>query len=217
MKLSFIKAANEQLLNPFAKEWSGVEAHPVELYQTPIAMVQHLSPFMALSETHGKIRSLTFKMAHNEKTANIYVSWKDETRDDKIEDLDQFIDSVAVMFPLTESANSMTMGDAENPVNAWFWRADKAEPYDVLAHGFGTSQRRAGSLSSLSVASQYKQGRWYVVFQRRLRTNLLSSGHVGFKPGSISGIAFAVWDGANKERSAQKSFSGQWLPFEIDV
>jgi DMSO reductase family type II enzyme heme b subunit len=172
---------------------------------------------MALSEDHGKISHLKFKIAHNEKTANVYVSWKDESRDDKIEDLDQFIDSLAVMFPLTPTANSMTMGDANNPVNAWFWRADKAEPYDVIAHGFGTSKRRGGSTLGLSAASRYHNGRWHVVFQRSLRVNMISHDQVGFKPGAISGIAFAVWDGSNKERSAQKSFSGNWLPFEIDA
>lgn len=217
MKLSYVNAANEKLLDPFGKSWAGIQQHEVELYQTPIAMVQHLSPFMALSETHGKIRSLDFKMAHNGKTVSVYVSWKDETRDDKIEDLDQFIDSVAVMFPLTPNANVMTMGDADNPVNAWFWRADKVDPYDVLAHGFGTSQRRDGRSSGLAVVSSYKEGRWHVVFQRRLRANLLSSGQAGFMPNSISGVAFAVWDGANKERSAQKSFSGEWLAFEVDA
>jgi DMSO reductase family type II enzyme heme b subunit len=46
---------------------------------------------------------------------------------------------------------------------------------------------------------------------------MISHDQVGFKPGAISGIAFAVWDGSNKERSAQKSFSGNWLPFEIDA
>jgi DMSO reductase family type II enzyme heme b subunit len=56
-----------------------------------------------------------------------------------------------------------------------------------------------------------------VVFQRSLRVNMISHDQVGFKPGAISGIAFAVWDGSNKERSAQKSFSGNWLPFEIDA
>lgn len=217
MKLSYVKTVNETLLDPFSTAWRNIEAHDVELYKTPIAMAQHLSPFMALSESHGRIRSLSFKMAHNGKSVSIYVSWKDETRDDKIEDLDQFIDSVAVMFPLTPAANSMTMGDADNPVNAWFWRADKAEPYDVLAYGFGTSQRRDGRMSGLSVASSFKEGRWHVVFQRRLRANLLSSGQVNFKPASISGLAFAVWDGANKERSAQKSFSGEWKVFEVDA
>ena len=217
MKLSYVKAANEKLLDPFSSAWSGVKEHNVDLFQTPIGMVQHLSPFMALSGDHGKISHLKFKIAHNEKTANVYVSWKDESRDDKIEDLDQFIDSLAVMFPLTPTANSMTMGDANNPVNAWFWRADKAEPYDVIAHGFGTSKRRGGSTLGLSAASRYHNGRWHVVFQRSLRVNMISHDQVGFKPGDISGIAFAVWDGSNKERSAQKSFSGNWLPFEIDA
>jgi len=217
MKLSYIKAENEKLLNPLAEEWSNVEAHEVGLFQTPIAMVEHLSPFMALSKDHGNISRLSFKMVHNVKAVSIHVSWKDETRDQAIDDLDQFIDSVAVMFPMTPTANVMTMGDADNPVNAWFWRADKDEPYDVLAHGFGTSRRRGGSVSGLSVGQEYRDGHWHVVFQRRLRVHAITHKQVGFKPGGTSAIAFAVWDGSNKERSAQKSFSGAWLPFKVDA
>jgi len=217
MILPYIKTSNENLLDPLSSAWQGVQAHGANLYQTPIAMVEHLSPFMALSKDHGKISHLDFKMAHNGKSAAVYVSWLDPTRDDTLSDLDRFIDSVAVMFPMTETANSMTMGDADNPVNAWFWRADQEEPFDVLAHGFGTSQRRGGADLGLSVSSQYVDGRWHVVFQRRLRSSLLSHPQVAFKPKTVSGIAFAVWDGANKERSAQKSFSGDWLPFEIEA
>ena len=217
MKLSYIKASNETLLSPSSSAWGKVESHAVDLFQTPIAMVAHLSPFMALSETHGRINKLNFKMAHNEKTANIYVTWQDETRDDKIEDLDQFIDSVAIMFPLTPTAQSMTMGDADNPVNMWFWRADQKDPYDVIAHGFGTSERRSGALHGLSVFSEYRNGHWHVVFQRNMRSNIIGHKQVAFKPKDISGLAFAIWDGSNKERSAQKSFSGNWLAFEVDA
>jgi len=215
MKLSYIKTDNEQLLNPFSPVWNNIETHTLPLYQTPLKMVEHLSPFMALSEDHGKIKSLQFKMVHNGKTASIYITWKDETRDDNIEDLDQFIDSVAVMFPMTDNAQSITMGDADNPVNMWFWRADKKHPYDVIAHGFGTSQRRDGEQLGLNVQSEYKEGHWHVVFQRNLRVNLISHQQVSFKPESVSGIAFAIWDGSNKERSAQKSFSGDWQAFEV--
>ncbi len=109
------------------------------------------------------------------------------------------------------------MGDEQNPVNAWMWRADKEAPYDVIAYGFGTSQRRPGKELGLSVNSIYKNGRWFVVFQRALRSNLLSHKQVGFAPNKISGISFAVWDGGNNDRSAQKSFSGQWEPLELEA
>ena len=111
----------------------------------------------------------------------------------------------------------MTMGDADNPVNMWFWRADKEQPFDVIAHGFGTSERRSGELLGLSVTSEYREGRWHVVFQRNMRSNIIGHQQVSFKPKDISGVAFAIWDGSNKERSAQKSFSGNWLAFEVDA
>jgi DMSO reductase family type II enzyme heme b subunit len=179
-------------------------------------MVQHLSPFMALSENHGRIDRLRFRLAHNGKTVNVWLSWADPSRDDRIADLDQFVDGVAVMFPMTGNAPAVTMGNAGNPVNAWLWRADRKFPYDVLAHGFGTSRRRSGKELGLQAASHYEDGNWSVVFQRQLRSHVPSSPQVSFKPRDVSGIAFAVWDGGNAERSAQKSFSGDWLPFRND-
>jgi len=217
MKLSHVNASDQQLLDPRSPFWQHAEAHEVPMCQTPIAMVQHLSPFMALSEAHGKIDKLTFRMTHNRNTVNVWLTWADASRDDRIKDLNQFVDAVAVMFPMTEDAPAATMGNADNPVNAWLWRADKAVPYDVLAYGFGTSRRRDGRTLGLNVQSHYEDGRWLVVFQRKLRRSHSDSPQVSFKSNGLCGIAFAVWDGANNDRSAQKSYSGEWLPFEIDA
>ena len=121
------------------------------------------------------------------------------------------------MFPFTDKANALTMGDEKNPVNAWFWRADKDDPYDVIARGYGSSERRSGRQLGLSVNSVYKKDRWFVVFQRPLRAGLINHKQVSFAPNKISGISFAVWDGGNKDRSAQKSVSVQWEPLEFEA
>ncbi|RLA02721.1 MAG: hypothetical protein DRQ47_06440 [Gammaproteobacteria bacterium] len=217
MKVSYINQPEQSFMDPHAALWKSADSGRFSLSQTPIKMVQHLSPFMAESTEHGKVAEIQCRIAHNGSKISIYVSWADETKNDEIKDLDQFIDGVAVMFPFTDNANPITMGDENNPVNAWLWRADKSEPYDVIAYGFGTSQRRTGKEFGLSVSSVYEKGRWHVVFQRPLRATLLTQKQVSFAPNKLSGISFAVWDGGNKDRSAQKSFSGQWEPLELEA
>lgn len=217
MKVPYIKKSDKLFLDPHAELWKEAASGRFKLSQTPIKMVQHLSPFMAESTEHGQVDQIECRIAHNGSRLSILVSWENEAKNDEIEDLDQFIDGVAVMFPFTDYASPMTMGDQENPVNAWMWRADKQEPYDVLAYGFGTSQRRPGKDLGLSVGSLYENGRWHVVFQRALRSSLMSHKQVNFAPNKLSGVSFAVWDGGNKDRSAQKSFSGQWEPLELEA
>jgi len=217
MKVLYIKKDDNSFLDPHNGLWKKADSEVISLAQTPVMMVQHLSPFMAESTDHGKVSEIECRVAHNGSKLSIYLSWADLTKSDEMKDLDQFVDGVAVMFPFTDSANPMTMGDQENPVNMWMWRADKEEPYDVIARGFGSSKRRPGKEFGLSVSSHYENGRWYVVFQRALRAGLMTPSQVGFAPNKLSGIAFAVWDGGNNDRSAQKSFSGQWEPLELDA
>lgn len=217
MKVPYINQPDNLFLDPHSKLWKESARARFNLSPTPLALVQHLSPFMASSTEHGKVSHLESRVAHNGSKLTVLVSWKDKTRSDEIKDLDQFIDGVAVMFPFTANANAMTMGDGDNPVNAWFWRADQQDPYDVIAHGYGSSKRRPGKKLGLSVNSLYEKGRWHVVFQRALRSGLISHQQVNFAPNKISGISFAVWDGGNKDRSAQKSFSAQWEPLEMEA
>jgi ethylbenzene hydroxylase subunit gamma/complex iron-sulfur molybdoenzyme family reductase subunit gamma len=131
---------------------------------------------------------------------------------DKIRDLDEFTDGVAVLFPLAKDANAITMGSPGKPTNAWYWNAGKQEPYDVVAQGFGSSERRSARTSGLAATSKFANGRWNVIFRRPLSG---SQSSVRFIPGKTSGIAFAVWSGDNQERSGRKSFSGDFMPFEI--
>lgn len=217
MKVPYINQHADAFLDPNAGLWKKSAVGHFNLMPTPIKMIEHLSPFMANGTEHGKVRKIESRIAHNGARIAILLSWEDVTRNDEIRDLDQFIDGVAVMFPFTSKANPLTMGDAENPVNAWFWRADTEEPYDVIAHGYGSSKRRSGKELGLAVSSIHQNGRWTVVFQRALRAGLISHQQVNFAPDKVTGISFAVWDGGNEDRAAQKSFSGGWEPLELEA
>ncbi|MDP3937016.1 MAG: ethylbenzene dehydrogenase-related protein, partial [Deltaproteobacteria bacterium] len=123
-------------------------------------------------------------------------------------------DAAAVLFPLGEDANPFTMGDDRNPVNAWFWKADREEPFDVIARGYSTSQRRPGGASGLVARAEHRQDAWVGVFQRPLRPAPGEFTH--FEPGATARIAFAVWEGSNAERGGQKAVSGAFLDLEFD-
>lgn len=217
MKVPYINRHTDHFLDPQNELWGQIGAGRFELVPTPITMTEHLSAFMAMSTEHGKVDKIESRIAHNGKKISVHLSWEDKTRNDEIRDLDQFVDGVAVMFPLTDQADPMTMGDKKNPVNAWFWRANLAEPFDVIAHGFGTSERRSGKELGLSVASVHENGRWSVVFQRALRSGMFSDRQISFAPGKVAGISFAVWDGGNDDRSAQKSVSVEWELLEVET
>jgi DMSO reductase family type II enzyme heme b subunit len=180
-----------------------------------VALAAAVSSQIALSQDHGKVRRVEVRLAHNGETLSVRLSWLDAQRDDRIEDLDRFADGAAVMFPLLEDANPVTMGDAQQPVNAWLWKAEREEPFDVIARGYSTSQRRPASSSQLAASALYRDGEWRLVFQRPLEPG--SGEFARFAPGRLVKIAFAIWEGSNAERAGQKAISGAFVEFELEA
>ena len=215
MKALHYDTQDDVLLNPLDAAWDKTPGESFAMVPAPLGMVQHLSPFMALSTDHGKIKQVTVNARHNGRRLSMRLVWADDSPDTEIKDLDQFTDGAAVMFPMTKAANASTMGDEQNPVNAWFWKAGSTEPHDVIAYGFGTSRRRPAKGSGLRAASAYADGHWHVVFQRSLRPESGLADQVAFKPSTPIGVAVALWEGDNRERAGQKSISGEWTPFEV--
>ncbi len=214
MRVKRIEASNEELLSVDASTWQALEANDVDLVPSPVEMTAAVSPQTALSKDHGKIRRLQARLAHNGETLSVRLAWQDPDKDDKIVDLDRFVDAAAAMFPLLGDANPFTMGDENKPVNAWFWKADQPEPFDVIARGYSTSQRRPAATSGLAARAAHGNGEWVVVFQRPLQAR--GAEVAGFEPGASAKIAFAVWEGSNAERAGQKSVSGGFLDLELD-
>lgn len=213
MKAYRIAASNAELLNPSSAKWGNVAAETVSLAPTPLAvMVGSVSPFLAMDSTdHGKIESVRVSAAHNGEVLAIRLSWTCG-RHDSIKDLNEFVDGTAVLFPMSAAANAVTMGGKGAPVNAWYWKANH-QPYDVIAEGFGSSERRSAKISGLAAKGEYADGAWTVVLRRPLSAG---RGHARFVPGKSSKIALAVWDGGNLERSGRKSFSGEFVALEIE-
>jgi DMSO reductase family type II enzyme heme b subunit len=214
VRVKRVEATNEELLQADGSSWARLDAHQIDLTPTPIPVTAGVSVYLALSKGHGKVQRIFARMAHNGETLSLHLSWEDPQKDDRIMDLDRFVDAAAVLFPLVADTSPLTMGDETKPVNAWLWKADREEPFDVIARGFSTSQRRPASSSGLVARSLYSDGKWVVVFQRPLHPK--SGEFIHFEPGSSASIAFAVWEGSNSERSGQKATSGVFVDLELD-
>lgn len=212
MKAKRIEGSNDALLDLDSAVWSGAENTAFEMFPTPLAMVQEVSPFLAMSQDHGVIKRLEAAALHNGSMLAVRLKWVAQ-KHDKVVDLDSFVDGVGVLFPVGRGAPAMTMGAKGKPVNAWYWKANAKEPMEVVAEGFATVRRmkdKAGS--DLQAVAQHRSGEWNVILRRSLTAG---NGLVKFQPGGSSKIAFSVWNGGNAERSGRKSFSGDFVDFEI--
>lgn len=211
MKVSKVKASDRDLEDGTSAAWRGVSETSLELMPSPIGMAEDVSPFMALSEDHGKVAAAKVRIASNGTSLSIRLSWADPDEDSAPGDLDEFADGAAVMFPLVPGASALAMGSTGAPVNAWLWKADEPEPFDVVAEGYATSQRRTAETTGLKANAAYAKGQWVLVFQRPLQAR---GDSVSLTGDEDVGIAVAIWEGANKERAGQKSVSGDFVALE---
>lgn len=212
MKAKRIKVSDEALFDLDSPAWAGAEVERFPMFPTPLAMVKETSAFLALSQDHGQVENLEVAALHNGGMVAIRLKWAAD-KHDQLLGVDTFVDGVAVLFPLARGASAMTMGSPTKPANAWYWKANEDTPYEVVARGFGSVQRLKGAQASdLKAVAQHRDGHWQVVLRRSMAAG---DGLVKLMPGRGSKIAFAVWDGGNAERSGRKSFSGDFMDFEI--
>lgn len=214
MKAFRIAAGASELLDPMSTHWQKASSATLGMVPAPLGMVAEISPYLAIQPMdYGRIDKVDLRALHNREVLCIRLSWT-SLCNDRLKDLDTFVDGVAVLFPVAVDTTAVTMGRKGAPVNAWYWKANHAgEPYDVVAEGWGTSERRPGKTSSLAAGSVHADGRWHVVLQRPLSAG---PGYVEFTPGRPSKIAIAVWNGTDRERSGRKSFSGEFATFDIE-
>ncbi|MDP2809257.1 MAG: ethylbenzene dehydrogenase-related protein [Rhodocyclaceae bacterium] len=151
-------------------------------------------------------QKLTAQAVRSGDQLYVRLAWSDSTDNTAIKDTAQFVDGAAVQFPVNgKAATTPFMGDANNAVNVWQWRAD-GHTQNLVAKGFGTGM--AVPSEGLKSAHVRTDGGWAVVLTRPLK--------VGPDEGaSLSGkgampIAFAAWDGANQERDGFKAVTLEW-------
>lgn len=202
-----------KLLDPTAPLWSALSASTIPLAPTPVALVAAVSPYVAASTGHGRVPGIELRAVHDGVSLLLRLGWPDTTRDDSIADLDRFADAAAVIFPLAPGADPFHMGSPGKPVNAWLWRADAKAPFDVIAEGYATSQRRPAGSSGLEARAAHDGRGWSLVFRRPLTAP--GVGFISLAGGASTGIGFAVWDGSARDRSAAKAVSAGLRPLVL--
>jgi len=197
-------------LSPISESWKFVEQKTVKLQPVPLKAVT-TSKYIreTLDEKKfGKVGEVRVCAVADESSIAIRVEWDDASRDDAVRSYRDFVDACAVMFPMNAAASVMTMGSEEAPVNSWLWRAD-GRVYDIISRGLGTTQRRSPEKSGLGCKWIHDGRGWVVVFSRKLEADGVE--FVDLKPPKDTGVAFAVWEGSNRERGPLKAYSVDFM------
>jgi DMSO reductase family type II enzyme heme b subunit len=75
----------------------------------------------------------------------------------------------------------------------------------LAAIGFGSTTFRPKTSQLVTASSTWKEGQWTVVFRRPLQAG--PDDGVSLAPGGRCSIAFAIWDGEERDRNGQKLVS----------
>ena len=125
----------------------------------------------------------------------------------------EFSDAVAIQVPSQVPAGArkpyFVFGDAQNPVDLWFF--DLARPEPLQFTGRGSADVAANDTGDLTGVASYDQGEWSVIFRRPLRP---TSG-AAFSPGQFMPVAFSVWDGFSRERGNRRGLTA-WYSIYVE-
>jgi hypothetical protein len=205
LSVAATSASADNLLNGGPSAWNQIVAKHVALNRTP--------PLYDTDEPATlDISIVDVRLARVNKNLLVQLSWRDpthdatalaevpntppETRFRKVptEADDRFFDAAAVMFPTKAGsgaiAPSLQMGDAEHPVEIYYWNATRGAVV-MQAQGRGTT-RRTGQ--NFPANGTYQNGQWNVIFE------------LPDLPAGTT-VAFAVWNGSQKDRDGRKYFS----------
>lgn len=129
------------------------------------------------------------------------LAWADKN-EDRLDpkSTDRFADAAAVQFPARPGRQLpyIGMGEPNNPVSLWFWRAG-TPPELAEARGFGTLTARPGA--GPEVDAVHGAGEWTVVLRAPLAAGA----------GNPLPLAFALWDGTAQGRDGRKWLSSWQL------
>ena len=187
-------------------------------------------------------RALIVRSVHNGTDIAFLLEWQDNTKNDRLTP-GTFRDGVAIGLPLGDAPAFFCMGQLDHYINIWHWKADWQSDIDRRAakaaerksegevRRFEVIPRRASSVEDLvgggfsTLTSKQSQGRvqgkaswkdgvWRVVIRRPL-VSTDPENEARLDPGRLQTIAFAVWNGENKERNGQKAVA-PWFQLSID-
>ncbi|PYR92434.1 MAG: hypothetical protein DMF84_13060 [Acidobacteria bacterium] len=117
----------------------------------------------------------------------------------------EFSDAVAIQIPSQVPTGTrkpyFIFGDAQNPVDLWFF--DLARPAPLQFTAKGSADIAPNDTGDVTGVASYEQGEWSVIFKRPLRP---ASG-APFSPGQFMPVALSVWDGFSRERGNRRGLT----------
>lgn len=191
--------------------WSRLPTYRSQLLVAPPV---HQSVNLRFNEGAGATRGkhIYFQVARTSERFYIRLRWKDAT-EDRTTTVDDFTDGVAVQYALKGDDTSYMMGTgADKPVNIWYWTAEQDKVENLGAGGFGSTtllEQQTVTGSSRYVPKQVAlDNEWYVVMSREFKTS--DQYDVNFERDTVP-MAFAVWQGSDKERDGSKRITHTWI------
>jgi DMSO reductase family type II enzyme heme b subunit len=204
------------------------------------------------------VPAVAVRAVHDGRRVAILCQWRDAVANGAPVRVQDFQDAVSLQFSLNGNTPFVGMGDLDNPVNIWQWKAgwqqevdgnpqDVREVYnsmhvdtyfqperrfrtaaeagnllavahrspveDANARGFGTFAPQPLSQQNVQGKGIWRDGFWSVVFVRELRSRDASD--VRFAAGKPAPVAFAVWDGEQRDRNGRKLISN-WYQLVLE-
>jgi mono/diheme cytochrome c family protein len=197
------------------------------------------------------VPAVSVRAVHDGRHIAFLLQWRDPIPNGAPVRVQDFQDSAALQFALGDATPFLGMGDPQNPVNLWIWKAGwqqeingerpdvntvyasmhtdlypEASPLyrtaeaagnlfavpsrtspieDANATGFGTLEAQPAKGQNVQGKGLWFDGHWSVLFVRELQSS--DPDDVAFSPGKPVQVAFAIWDGENRDRNGRKVIS----------
>jgi complex iron-sulfur molybdoenzyme family reductase subunit gamma len=206
---------SEKLMDPLDESWSSAPEEAVTLAPTPLAQQPSTTLRSLWKEVaYGAVSEVRVRAAHNGVRLLFRLEWGSEGPVQEITEINVFPDAAGVLFPLWGQPDISSMGSADAPVNAWYWRADFSKPRSVTAGGTGTAVRRL--TEDVVAQGSWSEGRWRVVIGRAFAAAGTGEYAAPLAPGRNTKVGFAVWTGSNSERAGFKAYTPLWIDLSIE-
>lgn len=156
------------------------------------------------------INAVEVKTLFNATEIAFHVSWNDrtESRTGTGTDANASADALAVQFPQELSDGSerpyFVFGDTDRPVYQMYWAANEDEVIERNGHGLNAIEEQPNQ--DTTVTSRYTDGRWQLVFRRKLQTG--DGNDVAFEPNRYIPISLMAWDSFADEVDGRLGLNG---------
>jgi len=196
---------------------------------------------------------------HDGRRVALLLQWRDDIANGAPVRVDDFQDAIALQFSINGTTPFLGMGDANNPVNIWMWKAgwqqsadgnrqdvDTIHPSmhvdkyfetrvlyrtaeaagnlqarteitspveDANARGFGSFKPQSAGSQNVNGKGIWRDGFWSVLVTRELTSKDVDD--VKFGVGKSVPVAFAVWNGQQRDRNGRKVVSN-WYQLVLD-